>query len=111
MSGIILTDKLGTVGKPFAELMNRPSDMNRVCESIYNTAKNSFRVSISKQVTQKEFERRVQILMRWFRIFRADLGFTISQSLSELENALKCELEGNVYQPPPKNRLWVAQGE
>jgi len=60
--------------------------------------------------TKAEERRRGEILIRWFRVMRQDEGYSLQQALDLLPRALRTELDGGQYQPPPKNRLWTPEG-
>jgi len=50
--------------------------------------------------TQAELKRRCEIMARWFRVFRGDLGYSIARCESEMARALRSELDGELYTPP-----------
>lgn len=60
--------------------------------------------------TQAEERRRGMILMRWFRTMCGDLGYSTQKALDLLPRALRTELDGGNYEPPPYNRLWTPEG-
>lgn len=60
--------------------------------------------------TQAEERRRGMIMMRWFRVMRCDLGYSVQKALDLIPKALRTELDGGTYEPPPKNRLWSPEG-
>jgi hypothetical protein len=57
--------------------------------------------------TEAEVKRRGKMLFKWFRIMRCDLGMSAQQAVDLLPAALRTELDGGAYVPPPKNRLWT----
>jgi len=50
--------------------------------------------------TQAELKRRSQIMARWFRVFRGDLGYSLARCEAEMGRALRSELDGELYTPP-----------
>ena len=60
--------------------------------------------------TQAEVKRRGMIMVRWFRRMRGDEGYSVQKALDLLPGAIRTELDGGVYNPPPKNRLWTPEG-
>lgn len=49
--------------------------------------------------TATELKRRAEIMARWFRVFRGELGYSLSQCELELGGALRSELDGTLYTP------------
>ena len=58
--------------------------------------------------TDTEMKRRAQIMARWFRVFRGDLGFSLPKIEVELGRALRSELDGGLYTPTPAQRSYAA---
>jgi len=62
--------------------------------------------------TQAELKRRSEIMARWFRVFRGDLGYSISQCEMEIGKALRSELDGTLFTPVAALRSYgVPEGE
>ena len=103
---------------PFAALVGKPEDMQKVCAAFVEIVRKSFdrdevmngRVFRQKIQTESEVKRRSAILGKWFRIMRADLGLGLSRTLDELPRALQAEIEHTEYKLPNKNRLWSPRG-
>jgi len=103
---------------PFAELLNKPEDMGRISRAFMASLEISFRVDQQRNgrafreriQTEPEIKRRSNILGKWFRTFRGDLGLSLVQTIDELPKALRAELDGTEYTPPEKSRLWSPEG-
>lgn len=66
----------------------------------------------AKVQTGDEMRRRADIMARWFRVFRGDLGYSLARIEAELGRALRCELNGGLFTPGPANRSYgVPQGD
>lgn len=63
-----------------------------------------------KVLTQAEVRRRGKIIFRWFRVMRGENGFSAQQAVDLLPGALRTELDGDDFIPPPRNRLWTPEG-
>jgi len=50
--------------------------------------------------TLGEVKSRFNILIRWFKVMRGDLKWSIQRTLSALPHALRTELDGGKYEPP-----------
>jgi hypothetical protein len=103
---------------PFAELLDRESDMNTVLQTFVNALAKSFQRDAKRNgkgfaqkiMTIHEEKRRSQILFKWFRVLRKDCGLSLQNTLNEIPKALMNELDGISYKPPAKSRIWVPQG-
>lgn len=60
--------------------------------------------------TQHEIRSRGEIVIRWLRIMRKEHGYSMQQAIDLVPRALRTELDGGIYTPPPKNRLWTPEG-
>lgn len=58
------------------------------------------------QVTRAEVKHRANICYSWFKVMRGDLGFSTERVLDLLSAALRSELDGCKWTPPPVNRAW-----
>jgi len=112
----IIEDSDKSTGTPFLDLMptEREAVQRRLVQILiesFQTDENrmgrEFRLRIS---TQAEEKKRAKILFKWLRIMRGDLGYSMQQSLDIVPHALRTELDGGSYSPPPKNRLWTPGG-
>jgi len=89
----------------FGELLNKQEDFNTVFEVVYTTIMGSFQVvdaaALGKQavISQEEIKRRFDICERWFRVMRADLGYSLSHTLAAIPVALVCELTDQEFKP------------
>lgn len=78
----------------------------RVFKAFHTTIAQSFREHPC-QITQHETRRRFKILERWFRELRAGHGWSVASILDALPKALRAELNGQVWEPPPVPRVWT----
>jgi hypothetical protein len=103
---------------PFSDLLNTPQQFQRVeaafCRilsaSFLEDERRSGKEFVARIRTQLEERRRADILGKWFRILRGELGFGMIRTMDELPKALRKELDGETYTPPEKNRLWAPGG-
>jgi ribosomal protein L30E len=59
--------------------------------------------------TQSEIKYRTEILYKWLITMRGDLGYSLERTLDMLPQALRCELDGTHWTPPPAERTsWGA---
>lgn len=104
--------------RPFLSLLNERGNYPLVARKFASTLAASFAEDarrngaefVRKIHTQDEEKRRAEILGKWFRRLRGDLGFSLNRTLDELPRALRAELDGGSYTPPEKNRLWAPGG-
>jgi len=52
-----------------------------------------------RMMTDTEMRRRSEIMARWFRVLRGDLGYSLARCEAELPGALRAELDGVLYTP------------
>lgn len=103
---------------PFAALCDNPEQYESVAKKFMVILASSFETdrrrsgveSVGRIKTEAEIKRRAELIGKWFRIMRGDSGFTLQRTLDELPRALRAELDGKDYEPPPKNRLWTPGG-
>jgi len=106
-------------GSPFADLVGTPQKYKLVAQRFAQILAASFDDDERRQgkdyakrvCTQQEQKRRAEILGRWFREMRGDLGWSVERTLDHLAVALRTELDGGTYTPPAdRNRLWAPGG-
>lgn len=56
--------------------------------------------------TQDEVRRRFTITLKWFKIMRGDLKWTLVRIFDSLPDALKAELNGSDYTPDMR-KVWI----
>jgi len=103
---------------PFLSLVDRPEDKRRTLNGFTNILAGSFREDERRQGkefvrrihTLAEEKRRAEIIGRWFRVMRAELGYSLSRTLDEIPRALRTELDGGKYTPPERDQLWAPGG-
>lgn len=108
------------VKTPFGDLLTDSRQMLRVGLMFEKELKRSFDEDERRQgkafrervQTQAELKRRCDIMARWFRVFRGDLGFSIARCEAEIGRALRSELDGEIYTPPASvGTFGVPEGE
>jgi len=57
-------------------------------------------------MTRAEISRRTEIVYKWFVTMRADCGYTIEKALDLLPAALRAEMNGDDWVPPPADASW-----
>jgi len=116
MVELILPPRLRSASHPFADLCNKPADLQVVAHSVATSLARSFKDDAARHDglfithTAAEERRRAEILFKWFRRLRGDLGYSLSMALDELPRALRAELDGTPYEPPPKGRSRGVEG-
>jgi hypothetical protein len=97
---------------PFSALLSSPAQFAKVAEKFEEVILASFGWEAAKThstptVTRSELKRRFEIVERYFRLFRGELGWSVERSLDHIGPALKSEiLIGRSYEPP-SNTLWA----
>lgn len=101
---------------PFAELVNNPVEFQMVRDRFEHIIWTSFGVidqavlGHKPKITQKETLRRFKICEKWFRIMRAECGYSLRRTLDTLAKALACELLDQPFDPmQEKDRGWFVQ--
>lgn len=91
--------------KPFKSLLGDERDLQRVFATIHDVILRSFGVDIQREpfkpnpITDREVKRRFGICERWFRRARGDLGYSLERTMDMMGHALRCELDGNPFDP------------
>lgn len=88
-----------------AELVRKPEDLQRAAVGFIRAIGNSFqqdqdRTRLTILKSDIEVERRFRICEEWFRVMRADCGYSIDRSLDFLPHALRCTLDNVAFEPP-----------
>jgi hypothetical protein len=50
-------------------------------------------------MTKNDVKRRFDILAKWFKVMRGDLGWSLQRALDTLPRALRAELDGEEFVP------------
>jgi len=118
---VLIQKPLGSsTGGPFAQLLLEPHQAVRAARMFERVLRESFEYdekTMGKPFRERvqngtEMKRRAQKMARWFRVFRADLGYSISRIEAELAQALRCELDGGIYTPAPSRGSYgVPEGD
>jgi hypothetical protein len=81
-----------------------------VAQSFHEDAKKAAglqgRVVGEVRATEREVRRRANIAWDWFIAMRAECGFSSIRAVDLLPAALRSELEGVPWIPPPPERAW-----
>jgi len=106
--------------RSFAELLLSPQQTLRARQMFAKCLKKSFdederrhgKPFRDRVQTRDEMKRRALIMAHWFRIFRGDLGYSMARCEAEMYNALRSEIDGELYTPPSTDRSFgVPEGE
>ena len=97
-----------------------PQQMRPVEVAVTRVVANSFHEDAAKgagaqgrivgevRTTTAEIKRRAEIAWDWFVSMRAECGFSTQRALDLLPVALRSELDGVPWIPPPPDRAWTA---
>ena len=117
---IIIPDNHKASVTPFADLLLNKQQIHRMAVAFQRALAHSFREDeqrygkgfVERIKTQSEMKQRAEILARWFRRLRGDLGYSISHCETELSRALRAELDQTAYSPPAAGKMYgAAEGE
>lgn len=100
--------------RPFASLMSDDRQLKAVFEAIEAAIWRSFAEDIREdpfrpcKPTMDDVKHRFKICEMWFRRARADLHYSVEQSLDMLGQALRAALKGVPFNPPVAgSRIWT----
>lgn len=117
---VLIPNSFKATKNPFTDMLMSPRQALRAARAFEKVLRESFDhdektmgVEFRRRIqTGAEMKRRAEILARWFRVFRGDLGYSLSRIETELGRALRSELEGGIYTPAPAGRSYgVPEGE
>lgn len=117
---VLLPNSFQATKTPFSDMMLSRRQMaraaalfERVLRESFDTDEKHMGVEFRRRVqTGAEMKRRAQIMARWFRVFRGDLGYSLARIEAELGRALRSELEGGIYTPAPAHGSYgVPEGD
>jgi hypothetical protein len=102
-------------GHPFAPLASQPELRRKVEVGLIRALQTAYRqdvAAIGKDYadrinTEGERRRRFAILVHWYEMLTGDCRYSPQHAVDELPRALRAELDGTPYAPPPANRLWT----
>jgi len=60
--------------------------------------------------TDAEVKRRTDLAYDWFIRLRTEAGYSSTKALDLLPRAVRAELDGESWEPPPAERGWTAEG-
>ncbi len=109
MGGLIHPVEEFTNAVTVNDLLNSPMDRETVAHALDEALKKSFLedamrsgAEFARRIqTQVEVKHRSKILCQWFIRMRGDLGYSLSQTLGSMTRALRAELDGIKFEPPP----------
>lgn len=102
---------------PFAELVADPKLYLMVGRRIAEIVLASFGEDALRTLkppsvaSEVEIRRRTLIVYEWFKIMRGDLKYSIPRVLDTLPQALRCQLAGLPFEPPPVEQGWSPEVE
>jgi len=108
----LIPNSFRATSTPFSDMMLSPRQAMRAAKLFERVLKESF--DYDEKTVGKEFRRRIQtgsemkrranIIARWFRVFRGDLGYSLARIEVELGSALRNELDGGKIYTPDTSR-------
>ena len=105
MSADIKTDPT-----PFSSLLRNEQSPLELVQAINSAIAGSYRAERLRGelpiVKTEEVKRRTQICLKWFKILRGDMGWTVEKTLDFLPMALRKEIDGEDFDPPTQNGAW-----
>lgn len=101
-------------GHPFAPLASQPELRRKVEVGFVRALQVAYQQDVAaigkayadRLNTEAERRRRFAILSKWYEILTGDCRFSPQHAVDELPRALRAELDGTPYAPPPASRLW-----
>jgi hypothetical protein len=94
------------MAKPFMELLEK-DQIGRVMLAIEQAVTRSFEVD-GARMTGDEIRRRFGICERLIRRLRGDLGWGLHRVLDHLPHYLRCELDGQPWEPDTRT-IWMPE--
>lgn len=102
-------------GHPFAALVGQPEVLRKVEAGFTRALVIAYREDVARLGkdaadrlnTDTERRRRFKILAHWYQILTGDCRFSPQHAVDEIPRALRAQLDGTPYAPPPANRLWT----
>ena len=82
-----------------------PDELTRVVFDLELAVMRSFQVDRAR-MTEAEMRRRFQICERIIRLLRGDLGWGLQRVLDHLPRYLRCELDGEAWEPDQRT-CWM----
>lgn len=115
MAQILVPTHQRSTGTPYADLVRNPAEGKKVLQQFVKILADSFQEdevqygeAFRRTIeTEAEMKRRADILGKWYRIMRGDLGWGFYKTMDNLPKALRTEMHGGRYEPPAENRLWT----
>lgn len=90
----------------FLPLLNSEADLAKVVRRVTTVLGNSFRVHRMRAPTEAEKRRRVDIIFRWFKTMRLELGWSLTRTLDTIDQPLEAELRGETWTPPTRDAFF-----
>jgi hypothetical protein len=119
MANIIIPKKPGEEKYPFMELVANPQKGYDVVRAICKYLDQSFKTDEAlmgrsfreKIQTQREVDRRTEILCKWFEILRRECSYSTERALAVLPQALRTELDGGKFEPPKAEGMFAVPNQ
>ncbi len=117
---VLIPNSFKATSSPFSDMLLNPQQALRAAQMFKNILVKSFaheEATMGKAFRQRiqtgaEMKHRADILARWFRVLRGDLGYSMAKIENELGNALRSELDGELYTPASAHGSYgVTEGE
>lgn len=99
-----------------AKLVKDEAAVRRVFEGIVRTVEASFVVDHDRAqragqrftaFTEDEIRRRSNVCYDWFMVLRGDLKYGTEHAIDTLALALRADIDGIDFVPPPADRSWT----
>jgi hypothetical protein len=88
---------------PFASTLKHEFTAARLAQIIEKAIADSFKHERERgervMVYDREVKRRSEICLKWFRIMRGDMGYSVDRVFDFLPRALRTELDGGTFEP------------
>lgn len=117
---VLIPNSFKATRSPFSDMLLSPRQALRASRMFESVLRKSFEederemgIEFRRRIqTGSEMRRRAEIMARWFRVFRGDLGYSLAKIEAEIGSALRSELDGGIYSPAPAGRSYCApEGE
>jgi len=117
---IAAMDDSQTDPAPFASLINEPNGLDRVLNGMRKAITLSFKHDLERNESaaarvsatnpsKLEVKRRSDICIKWFRILKGDLHWSLDKAVDFLPVALRNELDGRLWEPPKHVSAWAPE--
>jgi hypothetical protein len=88
---------------PFASTLRHEFTATRLAQIIEKAIADSFKHERERGervvVSDTEVRRRSEICLKWFRVMRGDMGYSVDRTFDFIPRALRTELDGGSFEP------------